>query len=194
ESQGYIHYRKGSVIMFALQDYIGEEKVNLALKNFLTDWQYPGPDSKNKRYPTSNDLLKYFKAQTPDSLKNIITDMFETITLFENKVEKVEYKPLKDKTFEVKITTTNEKFRADSSGNETPIAISDWIDVGVYAKDKKGEDKLLYLKKHKVTKKNNTFTIIVKEEPTKAGIDPINKLIDRHAEDNTKAAEKSEGV
>lgn len=194
ESQGYIHYQKGSLVMFALQDYIGEEKVNLALRNFLADWQYPGPDSKNKRYPTSNDLLKYFKAQTPDSLKNIITDMFETITIFENKVENVAYKPLKDKTFEVKITTTNEKFRADSSGNEAPISINDWIDVGVYGKDKKGDDKLLYLKKHKITKKNNTFTIIVKEEPTKAGIDPINKLIDRHAEDNTKSAEKSEGV
>jgi hypothetical protein len=194
EGQGYIHYRKGSLVMFALQDYIGEEKVNLALRNFLADWQYPGPDSKNKRYPTSNDLLKYFREQTPDSLKSILTDMFETITLFENKAEKVEYKLLKDKTFEVTIKTTSEKFRADSSGNETPIPINDWIDVGVYGVDKDGQDKLLYLKKHKVTKKNNTFSIIVKEEPKKAGIDPINKLIDRHADDNTKAAEKNEGI
>eukprot|EP01031_Cornospumella_fuschlensis_P009398 gene9398-11543_t len=74
EGQGYIHYRKGSVVMYALQDYIGEEKVDLALRNFLADWQYPGPVSKFKRCPTSNDLLKYIKAQTPDSLQNIITD------------------------------------------------------------------------------------------------------------------------
>lgn len=188
ESQGYIHYQKGSLVMFALQDYIGEEKVNLALRNFLKDWQYPGPDSKFKRYPTSNDLLSYFKAQTPDSLKNIIVDMFETITLFENKTEKVEFKSLKNKTFEVKITTKNEKFRADSSGNEKPIAINDWIDVGVYGGDIKGEPNLLYLKKHKVNKVNNTFTVIVKEKPKKAGIDPINKLIDRHPDDNTKTA------
>jgi hypothetical protein len=192
EGQGYIHYQKGSLVMFALQDYIGEEKVNLALKNFLKDWQYPGPDSKNKRYPTSNDLLGYFKAQTPDSLKNIITDMFETITLFENKTEKVEYKELKNKTFEVKITTSSEKFRADSSGAEKPIAINDWIDVGVYGEDKKGEPNLLYLQKHKVNKKANTFTIIVKEKPKKAGIDPINKLIDRHSDDNTKTATLAE--
>ena len=57
ELQAYINYQKGSLVMFALQDYIGEEKVNLALRNFLKDWQYPGPDSKFKRYPTSNDLL-----------------------------------------------------------------------------------------------------------------------------------------
>ncbi|MER0441193.1 M1 family aminopeptidase [Emticicia sp. W12TSBA100-4] len=194
ESQGYIHYRKGSVVMYALQDYIGEEKVNLALRNFLTDWQYPGPDSKFKRYPTSNDLLKYIKAQTPDSLQYMITDMFETITLFENKTESVSYKQLKDKTYEVTIKTISEKFRADSSGNEKPISINDWIDVGVYGKDAKGEDKLLYLQKRKIAKKENIFTIIVKEEPKKAGIDPISKLIDRHSDDNTKTASKAEGV
>ena len=49
-----------------------------------------------------------------------------------------------------------------------------------------------YLKKHRVTKSDNTVTVLVPEKPTKAGIDPINKLIDRHPEDNTKTV--SEGV
>ena len=49
--------------------------------------------------------------------------------MFENKTENVSYKQLKDKTYEVTIKTTSEKFRADSSGNEKPIAINDWIDV-----------------------------------------------------------------
>ena len=35
ENQQYIHYGKGSVILYALQDYIGEEKVNSAMKEFL---------------------------------------------------------------------------------------------------------------------------------------------------------------
>jgi ABC-2 type transport system permease protein len=87
---------------------------------------------------------------------------------------------------------SSEKFRADSSGNEKPIAINDWIDVGVYGEDKKGKPNLLYLQKHKVNKKANTFTIIVKEKPKKAGIDPINKLIDRHSDDNTKTATLAE--
>ncbi len=190
ERQGYIHYQKGSLAMFALQDYIGEDKVNLALRNFLADWQYPGPDSKQKRYPTSRDLLSYFKAQTPDSLKYVITDMFETITLFENKTQKVTYQKKSDKEYEVSITVNAEKFRADSSGNEQPIAIHDWIDVGVYTKDDKGKDKLVYLKKYPVTKKENTYVIKVKELPSKAGIDPLNKLIDRHSDDNVKKAEE----
>ena len=30
ENQDYIHYRKGSLVMYALDDYIGEDKVNRA--------------------------------------------------------------------------------------------------------------------------------------------------------------------
>ena len=38
ENQGHIHYGKGSVILYALQDYIGEEKVNFAMRSFLEEY------------------------------------------------------------------------------------------------------------------------------------------------------------
>src|SRR5262249_15424821 len=34
EGQNYIHYRKGSVVMYALQDYIGESTLNRALAEY----------------------------------------------------------------------------------------------------------------------------------------------------------------
>ncbi len=194
EGQQYIHYNKGSLCMYALQDYIGEERINSALSQYIKDWQYPGPDHPKRRYPTSTDLIGYLRTATPDSLKYLIKDMFETITIYENKVEKAEYVANKDKTFEVTLTLNSEKFRADSSGNQAPIKLNEWIDVGVYGKDAKGEDKLLYLKKHYFTKKDNILKIKVKEEPTKAGIDPINILIDRHSSDNVKVLSKKEAV
>ena len=36
ESQQYIHYNKGALAMYALRDYVGEERVNGALRAFLT--------------------------------------------------------------------------------------------------------------------------------------------------------------
>lgn len=194
EGQQYIHYKKGSMCMYALQDYIGEDRINGALSQYVKNWQYPGPDHPKGRYPTSTDLIGYLRTATPDSLKYLIKDMFETITLYENKVEKAEYVANKDKTFEVTLTLNSEKFRADSSGNQAPIKLNEWIDVGVYGKDAKGEDKLLYLKKHHFIKKDNILKIKVKEEPTKAGIDPINILIDRHSSDNVKVLSKKEVV
>ena len=183
ESQGYIHYQKGSLVMYALQDYIGEDSVNLALRRLIKDWAY-----REDRYITSDVYLDYFRELTPDSLQYIITDLFETITLFENRTTTATYRQEGD-DYVVSLDITAIKYRADSLGKETPIPIDDWIDIGVLGEDEKGKDKLLYLKKHKINQENMHFDIRVKELPTKAGIDPINKLIDRNPDDNRKRLE-----
>ena len=61
--------------------------------------------------------------------------------------------------------------------------LNDYIDIGVF-NGRKDEEKPLYLKKEKLTQENQTFEIIVDEMPTRAGIDPYNKLVDRVADDN----------
>ena len=48
------------------------------------------------------------------------------------------------------------------------------------------KEKMLYLKKHKITEINNKLTLIVDEKPTEVGVDPYNKLIDSQSEDNRK--------
>jgi len=40
ENQPYIHYRKGAVIMYALQDYLGEETVNRAMQRLIAERAY----------------------------------------------------------------------------------------------------------------------------------------------------------
>jgi len=187
ESQGYIHYRKGSVVMYALQDYIGEDSVNAALRRFNKEWAF-----KEERYPTSEDLLGYIREVTPDSLQYLIKDMFETITLFENKTTEATYEALFDDKYEVNLTVDVIKYRADSLGNETSIELNDWIDIGIFAEDDEGEEKLIYLEKKLITSQENSFKIIVDEKPVKAGIDPINKLIDRNPDDNVKKVEEEE--
>ena len=59
-NQGYIHYNKGAMVMYALQDYIGEDKVNEAIRDFLKVYAFKGPP-----YPTSLDLESYFRKVTP---------------------------------------------------------------------------------------------------------------------------------
>lgn len=185
EGQGYIHYQKASLIFFALQDYIGEDSVNAAFRRYNEEWRF-----KDSPYPTSADLLKHIRKVTPDSLQYLIHDMFETITLFENKTEVAEYEEKSESEFEVSLKVSAEKLRADSTGLETTIPINDWIDIGIYGKNKAGKDSLIYLKKHKITQKENDFKITVKSRPRKAGIDPLHKLIDRHSDDNTKGLVK----
>ncbi len=42
----------------------------------------------------------------------------------------------------------------------------------------------LYMHREKITQGRQTFNLVVDERPTRAGIDPYNKLIDRIADDN----------
>src|SRR5678815_444048 len=42
ENQPYIHYQKGSLVMYALQDYIGEDNLNRAIREFRDQYAFKG--------------------------------------------------------------------------------------------------------------------------------------------------------
>ena len=179
ENQQYIHYGKGSVILYALQDYIGEEKVNLAMKNFLDEFKYKAPP-----YPTSLDFLRHLEPQVPDSMKYLINDWFKEITLYDNRVSNSTYKSLGNGKYEVKIDVEAVKLKADSLGVETIKPINDWIDLGVFSDS--DEEHLIFQKRVKIDQQKMTFTFEVDTVPARASIDPRMLLIDRVYKDNSK--------
>jgi ABC-2 type transport system permease protein len=183
ENQGYIHYRKGSLVMYALKDYIGEEKLNKAVSDFIKEAAY-----KEAPYPTSLDFLKHIRKATPDSLQYLVEDMFEKITLYENRITEAKYKDLGNNNYLVSMELDSKKFYADSLGNEKEQAYKDLIEVGIFTEDKEGgksTQKPLYLQKHWIPAGKTKLEFTVKGKPVKAGIDPYNKLIDRNPGDNT---------
>lgn len=183
ENQSYIHYRKGSLAMYALQDYIGEKAVNQALSNYVKAVGF-----QEAPYTTSLEFLKYIKAETPDSLKYVVEDMFEKIILYENRALEASYQKLADDKYEVTFKFSAKKLEADSLGYENEIKMQDWVDIGIFGakKEEEKEQIPLYLQKHQIKAGENTLKIIVREKPEKAGIDPYFKLVDRNPEDNTK--------
>ncbi|MBI3716300.1 MAG: ABC transporter permease [Betaproteobacteria bacterium] len=181
ENQPYIHYAKGSLVMYALQDYIGEDKVNAALKAFRDETAYQGPP-----YPNATQLIKHFRAVTPPHLQYLIDDMFESITLYDNRATKATYKELAGGKFEVMLKVITKKLKADKLGKESDAPIADWIEVGVL--DEKGVP--LFLEKRKFDKEESEIVMVVDKKPAKAGVDPLNKLIDRRPRDNVISVEK----
>ncbi len=184
ENQQYIHYNKGSVIMYALKDYIGEDSLNAALAKYIKKTAYQEPP-----YTNSIEFVNSLKQATPDSLKYIIHDMFESITLYENKTTKCSYSKTKNGKYLVNFSVESKKMQADSIGKMKDIPIADWIDIGIFgSKEVNGKktETELYLQKRKINKNKMDFEIIVSEEPVKVGIDPYNKLIDRTPDNNSK--------
>jgi aminopeptidase N len=183
ENQPYIHYRKGSVAMYALQDAIGEENVNRALAAYIKKVAYQEPP-----YTTSRELLAEFRAVTPPELQYFIVDLFETVTLWENRAVSATYRDKGAGKYEVTLKVAAKKIRADADGKQTEVPMDDFVDIGVLGE----KDAPLYLKKHRVRTGESSFTVEVQGMPLKAGIDPVVKLIDRRPDDNVvpvKAAE-----
>lgn len=80
ENQDFVYYHKGAIAMYRLQELIGEEQVNGALRQFINDWRsYKGKlKTKTSRYATSADVLEYFEAVTPKELHNQLYKWFKT--------------------------------------------------------------------------------------------------------------------
>ena len=175
ENQPYIHYRKGSLAMYALQDAIGEDNVDRALASYIKKVAFQEPP-----YTISRELLAEFRAVTPPEFQYLITDLFETITLWENRAISAVYKEKGNGHYEVTLKVSAKKLRADEDGKQTEIPMDDFVDIGVLGAD----DAPLYLKKHRVKTGETTLTIEVTGKPLKAGIDPVIKLIDRRPDDN----------
>lgn len=203
ENQQYIHYYKGSMVLYALSDYIGEKKMNSALKKYVNKVAFQEPP-----YTNSVEFVNELRVVTPDSLKYLINDMFETITLYENRMKKATYKKLANGKYQIDMEFEVAKYKADDLGERVykdragktlkykgkedkyeteSYPLADYIEVGVFTdteRNGKKTQKEIYLKKHKITNINNKITLIVEELPKEVGIDPHNKLIDVNSNDN----------
>ena len=178
ENQQYIHYGKGSVILYALQDYIGEDKVNEALKEFLEEYKYKTP------YPTSLNFLEILEPKVPDSLKYLIDDWFKEITLYDNRLTNAVAMELDNGKFKIDIEVEASKIKSDSIGNETNASLNEWIDIGIFSDEE--EENLIFQERVKLTDSLMKFSFILDTLPLKAAIDPRHILIDRVYSDNIK--------
>ena len=178
QREPYVWYNKGSLVMYALRDYLGEDRLNAALRKFLLDKRYAeGP------YPDTRQFVQYLREAAPPEMQSVITDMMERIVLFDNKAVSATWSLTPDKKYRVLLTLNARKVQADGQGNETEMALNDWIDVGVFAGDK-DHPKPLFLEKRRFTARESKVEVIVNQQPTHAGIDPYHKLIDRKPDDN----------
>ena len=183
ENQQYIHYNKGSIVMYALKDYIGEDNLNNALKDYVKKVQYQQPP-----YTTAFEFISYLYKATPDSLQYLVKDMFENITLYENYIKKLSSKKLANNTYDVSLTVASAKFYSNSNGVLKKTTVNDYFDIGIFTSEKvngKSIEKPLVFERVKLDDKEKTFTFNVKKEPSSAGIDPYLKLIDRTPNNNT---------
>ena len=190
QNEAYVWYQKGGQVMYTLADYIGEDKVDLALHNFLMRYRYANANTtQSGPYPDTREFVAALRAQTPPELQYYIDDSFNKIILYDNKAISATVTPTPDHKYKVTLVVEAHKRQADGLGNEKPVPVHDLVDIGVFIGPRDTE-KPLYLQKQWVHDGRQTFVMVVDRMPTRAGIDPYNKLIDRDGDDNEIAVTK----
>ena len=184
ENQGYIHYRKGAVVMYLLQDRLGEDRMNEMLAGLLDQYRF-----KSQPYASSKDLVAglYSLARTQEE-RDLIRDLFQRITLWDLKAEEASVRELADGRFETTITISAAKYYADGLGVETEADLADDIEIGVFT-DRPGAgafaaENVLLLERRPIRSGKQKITVITDKRPSWVGIDPYNKYIDRNSDDN----------
>ena len=131
-------------------------------------------------------LYAELKAVTPDSLKPLLSDLFEHVTIWDVRTDSVKSAPVDGGQYRVTLFVEASKARSDSIGNLTQIDMNDHVEIGVFAgtaSDKSPGDSL-YVRQHRIRSGKQTIVITVPRQPARAGIDPYRKLIERERDDN----------
>jgi hypothetical protein len=193
ENQPYIHYQKGGLALYLLKDQIGADKVNAALRGLLAEFAF-----KSAPYANSTDLIRRFREVAGPEHQQLITDLFERITLYDVKVTDAKAKRRADGRWDVTLEVDARKLYADGKGKETEAPLDEVFDVGAFTVEpgRKGYDKssVLAVKRTRVHSGKQTLTIVTDKEPNFVGVDPFNKWIDRNSDDNVKEATKAESL
>jgi aminopeptidase N len=187
ENQGYIHYRKGAVIMYRLKETIGEAAVDRALRRMLALYAFkPAP------YPASKDFIKILRQEAGPQYDALITDLFDKITLYDLKATNVVSARRADGRFDVTLTVDAHKYYADGKGQQTETRMDEQVPIGLFLARPGdadfGKDKILTLAPMRVGSGPQVFHLVTTVAPKFAGIDPYNEWIDRNSDDNVVAA------
>ena len=183
EDQGYIHYRKGSLVMYRLQDEVGEAAVNRALRHLIHDYAFKGAP-----YPASKDFVADLRAEVGPDKQQLITDLFEKITLYDLRAVHAASKKRPDGRYDVTLQVTAKKLYANGLGKETEAPLDEPFDIGLFDKEPGkadfGPKDVIAFKHLAVRSGKQSFTFVTDRAPKFAGVDPYNKAIDRNSDDN----------
>jgi aminopeptidase N len=184
ENQQYIHYNKGSLVMYLLQQRLGEDAVNRALRSILDKYKFKGAP-----YPRSIELVDAFRkeAKTPEQ-QQLITDLFERITIYDLKAIAPTAVKRADGKWDVTVPVEARKYYAGGKGEEKEAPLQDRIEIGLFTampgRGKFDRRNVIQMVRMPVRSGRQTLHFVTAVKPSFAGIDPYNFYIDRNSSDN----------
>ncbi|HEX8444580.1 MAG TPA: M1 family aminopeptidase [Allosphingosinicella sp.] len=184
ENEPHIVYGKGALVMYLLQERMGEDAVNRALRRFAQRFRFAGPP-----YPRSTDLIRLLRdeARTPEQ-QALITDIFERITIYDLRAGDPMAVRRTDGRWDVTVPVTARKYYADGKGNEREAPLNEQIEIGLFTAHPGAEafnrSNVIRMERRPIRTGAQVLRFVTPVKPSHAGVDPYNFYIDREDDDN----------
>ena len=184
ETQNWVTYNKTALAMFLLQERLGEDAINRALRNYLERYRFKGAP-----YARSLDLVAALRAEAKtEQDQNLITDLFERVILYDLRVTEPTAVQRPDGKWDVTVPIEAKKLAVDSSGAETETTLAEPVDVGLFTahpgSDGFDAKNVSVLERRQIRSGSQVVKFVEDRKPTHAGVDPYNYYIDRNSVDN----------
>ena len=183
EAQPGVYYGKGAVVMMAVRDLLGRERLHAALRAFFAANAGPA------RGATATDLLAELQRVAPEH-RAVLDDWFTRIVLYDFKINAVSVSRRPD-GHDVIVDVTASRSVSNDRGDEQPLPFDEEIAFAVYARTANGALDLDHPHVEKVRLKSgvNQITLRVPGAPSMVAVDPYITRVDRSPFDNSKSIE-----
>ena len=182
--EDHVTYRKGALAMYLLQERMGEDAINRALRTLLARYRFRGAP-----YPRSLDLVAALRGEARTTEEQaLITDLFERIALYHLEATGPTAVRRADGRWDVTVPVVARKLYADGQGGETEAPLAERIEVGLFTaepgRDAFSPSHVVVLERRPIRSGRQVLRFVTDRRPTHAGIDPYNLYIDRNSADN----------
>lgn len=185
----HLLYRKGALVMYLLQQRLGEEAVNRALRSLVARFKFKGAP-----YATTLDLIAALRTEATTAEQHaLITDLFERVTLYDLQVDEPTAMQRADGRWDVTVPVIAKKLYVDSTGVETEAPLDERIEVGLFmeepGRDAFSAEHVVVLERRPIRSGLQAVTFVTDRRPKYAGVDPYTFYIDRRAGDNVRVVQ-----
>ena len=184
DGEDYVTYRKGALAMYLLQQRMGEDAVNRALRTLVEKYRFKGAP-----YPRSLDLVAALRSEAKtEEDQALITDLFERVTLYNLKVSEPTAVRRADGKWDVTVPVEARKTYVNGTGVENEAPLAERMEIGLFTaepgRDVFDPSHVILLERYPVRSGVQVLRFTTDRKPTYAGIDPYNLYIDRSSGDN----------
>ncbi|HET9236823.1 MAG TPA: M1 family aminopeptidase [Oligoflexus sp.] len=175
ENQGYIHYKKGLIVMYALKEAVGEEALNTAIHRFADRVRYQEPP-----FTTSLDFVASLKADLGPQHHALIDELFNKVVVYDNRLQSHTLTEHPDGSVTVDLEVLGRKIDVDEKGAQKAIDFTQELEFA----GRDAQDKTLGTERRVIRNGVNKIQLEFAQKPKSLLLDPRFIWIDLNRDDN----------